>query len=107
MPSTCPSAGQVVLAGFLGNPGFPNVATAKTADVLPDAARGKLIVQSAGPDGIYLSKYDTKGKGFGGPQIKYGYYFSAKGNPSQDPYLDSAVGRTQLSTSSTGSTMRS
>lgn len=95
-PSTGELSGQQkaqVLAGFLGNPGFPNVATAKTADVLPDAARGKFIVQSAGADGIYLSKYDTKGKGFGGQQIKYGYYFSPKGNPGTDPYLDSS-GRT-------------
>ncbi|MCC6676006.1 MAG: prepilin-type N-terminal cleavage/methylation domain-containing protein [Phycisphaerales bacterium] len=69
------------LAAFLGNPGFPDTSKAADANILPAAARGKLIIQSAGADGIYVSKYDTGGKQIGGGKMTYGHYFSPDGNP--------------------------
>jgi hypothetical protein len=45
------------LAGFLGNPGDPQISTlaGPTQDVLPSKARGRLIIHAAGVDGIYLA----------------------------------------------------
>lgn len=69
------------LTALVGNPGFPNSTASPGADIIPSAARGKLMIQSAGADGIYLGKYDTGGKQIGGGKLTYGHYFSPDGNP--------------------------
>src|SRR5690606_22507186 len=45
------------LMGFLGSPAYPDDLTKSPyADVLPTAARGELVLHSAGADGVFLSK---------------------------------------------------
>ena len=47
------------MAALLGDPGSPTPAVGLTADnVLPAAARGRYIMQSAGRDGLFLSTDD-------------------------------------------------
>jgi hypothetical protein len=50
----------VTLRGVLGHPGFPD--TTPPPNALPLAARGKLVLQSAGPNGIYLGVGERGGK---------------------------------------------
>lgn len=64
---------DTTLAGLLGNPAaatdIGSLSAAKDyKSILPTASRGKIIVQAAGPDGIFLSNTDARGRG----QIKSG-----------------------------------
>lgn len=69
------------LAGFLGNPGDPQINTLTNAPsgILPSKARGRLVIHAAGVDGIFLSKKnagrvaDTDGK------LHYGLTFKSAG----------------------------
>jgi hypothetical protein len=66
------------LTAVLGNPGFPNTLE-EAKHVLPTAARGKLIFQTAGADGFYLGDTDNGGKRAGkysgGRFLHYGMNF--------------------------------
>ncbi len=83
------------MAALLGNPGFKelkdiNGAEYPQASLIPESARGSLIVHSAGPDGIYLS---TKDKGMSqaasgdGDHIEYGTNYYTPGG-SNTRYVD-------------------
>lgn len=87
--SLSPADRAKALAGLLGNPGFPQLSGSVDANILPAAARGRLILQSAGIDGVFLSRYDSGAKLIGGQRrLTYGHYFSASGNPQTNPYKD-------------------
>lgn len=58
------------LMGFLGSPAYPGDLTLGK-DVLPGAARGELVLHSAGPDGVYLSRDSNGSKQFEGETIDY------------------------------------
>ncbi|MCG3124098.1 MAG: hypothetical protein GIKADHBN_02539 [Phycisphaerales bacterium] len=69
------------LAGLLGSPASPSEIGSPTASkppnqILPTASRGKIVVHAAGPDGIFLNKEDSAGRGqFKGNAMLYGYNF--------------------------------
>lgn len=71
------------LAGLLGNTAAATDIGSLTAaknykSILPTASRGKIIVQAAGPDGIFLSTTDTRGRGqmkSGENTMFYGFNF--------------------------------
>ncbi|MDX9910627.1 MAG: prepilin-type N-terminal cleavage/methylation domain-containing protein [Phycisphaerales bacterium] len=71
------------LTAILGNPGYPaNLADPLPAvnTIYPSAARGKMLVQAAGADGVYLSLKDKKGRGLiSSNQLNYGSNFPAVG----------------------------
>lgn len=48
------------LAGALGNPGAPDDTSKNLTSIFPTRSRGAFIVQSAGKDGIILSREDRK-----------------------------------------------
>lgn len=74
------------MTGLLGNPGFPNAINLTSGSgnpdqIIPLAGRGKVIFQSAGPDGIYLSGTDSKGVNqIKNRVMKYGYAFLNPGD---------------------------
>ncbi|MFI4896401.1 MAG: type II secretion system protein [Phycisphaerales bacterium JB059] len=82
------------LAALLGNPGFTQLQDSggtfyNPEDLLPGSSRGKIVVHSAGADGIYLS---TKDKGLAnatddGDHIVYGTNFYTPGAATGDPDL--------------------
>ena len=82
------------LAALLGNPGFAqlqdSMGTLYTPeDLIPSSSRGKIVVHSAGADGIYLS---TKDKGLAsatndGDHILYGTNFYTPGAATGDADL--------------------
>ena len=57
------------LMGLLGNPSNSNVGQNGVAprDTLPGAARGLFVIQSAGPDGMYVSSRDGGASRFPDP----------------------------------------
>lgn len=69
---------EATLTGILGNPSFPNAIdlnSPNVASILPTAARGKIVIHAASPEGMYFSSLS---KGIG--QVKnrvlnYGYNF--------------------------------
>ena len=56
------------LMGLLGNPSNSNVGLSNVAydETLPGAARGLFIIQSAGPDGVFVSSRDNGASRFDG-----------------------------------------
>jgi len=82
----------LTMAALLGNPGFKelndiNGMPYTPSDLLPETARGKLLVHSAGPDGIYLSNKD-KGMSQAAADldhIEYGTNYYIAGSPNGDP----------------------
>lgn len=69
---------EATLTGLLGSPTFSNSIDANNpsvASILPTAARGKLVLHAASPDGMYLS---STSKGVGqvpNRVLNYGYNF--------------------------------
>ncbi|MFG0325729.1 MAG: prepilin-type N-terminal cleavage/methylation domain-containing protein [Phycisphaerales bacterium JB037] len=91
------------LGGFLGSPAFPaqgdfNASGFNYQNLLPAAARGRAIMQSAGIDGYYLSTADRAGKNFSADANGLPYYgnfflpdgtrFLKDGTPSTRDQLD-------------------
>ncbi|HLP85965.1 MAG TPA: prepilin-type N-terminal cleavage/methylation domain-containing protein [Phycisphaerales bacterium] len=73
------------LTGFLGNPASPKNAVdaaVTVANLMPTAARGGVVLHSAGVDGVYLSEEDkgaaVRGTAF--TQLHYGLNFRDIGN---------------------------
>lgn len=74
------------LTGFLGSPAYPDDLTKTYDQVLPTAARGELVLHSAGADGVYLNKEGNGAKQFAGTggTLTIDYYrnfFNAAGQP--------------------------
>ncbi len=74
------------LTGLLGSLAAPSTLGSTTAatdvnQILPTASRGKILIQSAGPDGVFLSKSDKRGRGqFTSNAMLYGYNFIDPGS---------------------------
>jgi hypothetical protein len=65
---------QDSLIGILGNPSFPNTLDPPYPAILPTQARGRVVIESAGPDAVYFGSRD---KGYArlsvaGPEFKDG-----------------------------------
>jgi prepilin-type N-terminal cleavage/methylation domain-containing protein len=85
--TTCSTSGIRSLAALLGNPSYPVPgANPSQAPRFPAAARGKFMVQSAGPDGYYLGNKDRGRKqvSVGWVDYEFNFVISAGGNYS-DP----------------------
>lgn len=92
---------RFTMAALLGNPGFKELQDVNGApyppdELIPESSRGKFIVHSAGPDGIYLS---TKDKGLAsatddGDHIEYGTNFYEPGSTTR--YVDDNGAPTSL-----------
>lgn len=78
------------LAGLLGNPSYAAYSNndpdrtlwTQIDKIYPTAARGKYVIQSAGPDGLYLSRKASSGnRGVASPSgaLHYGYSFMSDG----------------------------
>lgn len=68
------------LAGIMGNPGSPKNPTANTNQILPTAARGSFVIQSAGADGAFLGLNDKGGKLANNGPLHYGLNFKNAAN---------------------------
>lgn len=99
---------QDSLIGILGNPSFPShlVAPPPLTQVVPTQPRGRVVLESAGPDGVY---FGSKDPGYNrldhkGPEFKEGVimylnnfffnngsltrYTDSKGNPTTESVTD-------------------
>jgi prepilin-type N-terminal cleavage/methylation domain-containing protein len=83
--STCSNSALSSLAALLGNPSYP-VATGNPTQPpsIPAAARGKFIVQSAGPDGYFLGNKDRgrKQMSSGWVDYQFNYVISQNADPT-------------------------
>lgn len=71
------------LMGFLGSPAYPDdLDKSDPKQVLPGAARGDLVLHSAGANGVFLSTESAGRKQFPGDVIEYyRNFFNASGDP--------------------------
>lgn len=81
------------LAAILGNPNFPQFPNndpnnAQAAQIIPTAARGSFVIQSAGIDGTYLGRLAKKNRGANAAVGGTLYYGSAIKNSSGADHVD-------------------
>jgi prepilin-type N-terminal cleavage/methylation domain-containing protein len=69
------------LAAFLGHPSYPYRPTGGGVPTVPASARGKLVLHSAGADGVYLARNDAGAKQFVNGLMNYAVNFVP--DPSQ------------------------
>lgn len=74
---------ETSLMGFLGSPAYPDdLSKSSHEDVRPAAARGELVLHSAGPSGVFLHNDSNGSKQFRDETIDYyRNFFNASGQP--------------------------
>jgi hypothetical protein len=63
------------MMGFLGAPGSPKDLSLDTDEILPTAARGSVVLHSAGKDGVFLNRSDRGGGLASNGPLYYGLWF--------------------------------
>jgi prepilin-type N-terminal cleavage/methylation domain-containing protein len=97
---------QDSLVGILGNPSYPSDLVSPLINVVPTQARGRVVLESAGPDGVFFGSRDKGANRIddAGPEFKSGvimylnnFYFNNgsltrytddKGNPTIEVVTD-------------------
>lgn len=75
------------LRGLLGNPAYPVDANVPVDQILPSAARGPLVVMSAGRNGVFLGREERGAKSAAGP-LDYGLNFKTRQGAVLNPRVD-------------------